>query len=221
MKKLVLLNHSWKDRRWNNRWLELHDSSPIPTLRYYLEDGEKEPINTISADQISDIVDVRDALSSRLDCSSASTFPSILDIISNDSEDLDFCVLINTKSEGLDRGREYIFRMASAGDLQSLVPVLQRVVKSLKASSESTSLIWRLQSRLRTIYEGAIFQLFVAVMIFANFGANIAQTQLNPQDGSSSASVLYAIDMTLTILFTVELIINFISSNVRPFLRDG
>jgi hypothetical protein len=221
VKKLVMLNQSWKDRRWNNRWLELHGNCTL-TLRYYLEDGGKEPINTISAHQIFDIVDVRHELRSRQDCSSVSALPSILDIISNDSEDLDFSVLITTRSDGLDRGREYLFRMASAADLQSFVPALQGVVESFhRESTELTSLIWRLRSRLRTIYEGNIFQLFVAVMIFANFGSNVAQTQLNPQDGSPPASVLYAIDLTLTILFTAELIINFMSSDIRPFLRDG
>jgi hypothetical protein len=217
VKKLVMLNHSWKDRRWNNRWLELHDCNP--TLRYYLEDGGKEPINTISAHQIFDIVDVRYELRSRQDCLLTSTFPSILDVISNDSEDLEFSVLIVTRSEELDRGREYLFRMASAADLQLFVPALRGVVESLKASTEITSLIWRL--RLRAFYEGTPFQLFVAVMIAANFGANIVQTQLNPQDGSQPATVLYAIDLTLTILFTVELMINFLSSDIRPFLRDG
>eukprot|EP00291_Cryptomonas_curvata_P003354 CAMPEP_0172179788 /NCGR_PEP_ID=MMETSP1050-20130122/16825_1 /TAXON_ID=233186 /ORGANISM="Cryptomonas curvata, Strain CCAP979/52" /LENGTH=221 /DNA_ID=CAMNT_0012852735 /DNA_START=327 /DNA_END=988 /DNA_ORIENTATION=- len=111
--------------------------------------------------------------------------------------------------------------MASAADLQSFVPALRGVVESLKVSTELTSLIWRLRIRLRTIYEGNLFQLFVAVMIFANFGSNVAQTQLNPQDGTPPASVLYAIDLTLTILFTAELIMNFMSSDIRPFLRDG
>ena len=238
VQKLVVADGCWKERRWNDRWLEAHSDSPtsdIPTEICYYTQDRSNLIHRILSQDILSIQEIEDAqLLETMDRSlsfKAAKFsageisppfnnlqPTLRSLVVNHREDfqeIQFSFLIKPNSHG----DEYLFKTRSAEELRTWVDAIRKmIVASVPARSTPVS---KFVAQARFLYQSKIFQVGVALMININFAVNIFETQSNPAAGSYEGQILVTFDLVLSILFAVELCINFVTTaSLHEFLSD-
>jgi hypothetical protein len=140
-------------------------------------------------------------------------------------------MMIHTKSEGHNAGRKYCLRVsADTADFAALLAKMRwLVVQAKRAALEQT---WRAKfhrSRLlvQSMFVSSTWQLFVSLLIFANFLANAIEAQyklsLANDDGTPTAlgQTLIHLDSFFTWVFTFELLLNLYAHWKDKFVKDG
>ena len=105
------------------------------------------------------------------------------------------------------------------------VKQLQRAIGNalLVHRREQTSLLGRIQIRLKRVYDGDLIQFGVVGIIIANFLANVVEYELMSTE-PDTVQLFNDLDLSFTIIFTVELVANMIAHADMlplPFLGDG
>jgi hypothetical protein len=73
----------------------------------------------------------------------------------------------------------------------------------------------------KQIFDLPITRWVFATVIFLSFVSDVAQAQLLPEDRSHLETIFSAFEVTFTIIFLFELVWNFVSNFLQPFLNDG
>ncbi|MGB1603982.1 MAG: ion transporter, partial [Promethearchaeia archaeon] len=114
-----------------------------------------------------------------------------------------------------------------AVDVVQLIETVEALVVAATNRERPSKLIERTRHKARMLFRSLPFQMFVALLILANFFANAYEAQMNGRlvtdDGlpSRTAKVLKTADLFFTIIFTVELLINMYAHLFWAFVRDG
>ena len=114
-----------------------------------------------------------------------------------------------------------------AVDVVQLIETVEALVVAATNRERPSKLIERTRHMARMLFRSFPFQMFVALLILANFFANAYEAQMNGRlvtdDGlpSHTAKVLKTADLFFTIIFTVELLINMYAHLFWAFVRDG
>ena len=85
----------------------------------------------------------------------------------------------------------------------------------------SKSAFQRMQDVVRAWYISNPVQILVAILIFANFIINAAQSELLPEPGTSEDMFFTMFDNFFTACFTAELIVNLVANWFWPFFTDA
>ena len=122
-------------------------------------------------------------------------------------------------------GRIQIFHADSDTDCQEWVKQLQQAIANalLVHRREQTSLLGRIQMRMKRVYDGDLIQFVVVGIIIANFMANVVEYELMSTE-PDTVQRFNDLDLSFTIIFTVELVANMIAHADMlplPFLGDG
>jgi hypothetical protein len=219
VQKLVLANGSWKDRRWNERWLEANiDTGPnvVPTEVKYFTKQHGFLINVISAEDIHDVIAIIDELNQK---ASENDFPKSSPLLSlvmdklpdDDRDELQFAFLIQCKPEGSAVGKEFLFKVNSEQELRSWVSLFLAMKSSVKPMEPSR--LKPVLNALRTVHRSYYYQAAMALVIYLNFIVCVVGAQLNPIPGSSDDQMLERFDIALTWVFTADLLLNLATSS--------
>mmetsp|Transcript_79515 Transcript_79515/g.213093 ORF Transcript_79515/g.213093 Transcript_79515/m.213093 type:complete len:286 (+) Transcript_79515:53-910(+) len=249
VKKLVVIDGCWKERRWNDRWLKAHseiEGSTRASEIWYCSDDSTKLIRRIPADEIRSIHPIEGptnicrnengtpngthTVSHHAEVSVADEPPAssrensplwgMIQSSLDDIDDLRDCFLLRTVAKGSGREKEYLFKTKSPQELSTWVNVVTRMLADAEIKKHPRALT-RIRSFLRSVYRSNPFQLSVAILIALNFAANIFETQTNPDQGSPNAIMLANFYLTLSILFAIELGFNFlVSESVKSFCKD-
>jgi hypothetical protein len=233
VKKFVVLDGRWKDRRWNDRWLEADPTGatgdpPIPTEICYYSEDRRKLINRIICRDITSIRAIGEEIETQNSFKSETIIQSqvisgihdkqasqdslLWSVVLNNCENLEelqFSFLISTDPKGGNRGKEYLFKTNSADEMRAWVTLINRI---MSLNSMPTQRFSQIRQTLRRAYKSNPFQIGVALMIYINFATNIVAVQINPDPGEDSGQVLAVFDLVLSILFAVELGINICTS---------
>jgi hypothetical protein len=114
--------------------------------------------------------------------------------------------------EGDDKGRIHYFNAASEQECLKWTMALQEATANARKKylSASTSVWARTEIKLRSIYNSDLVQFTVVGIIIANFLANVVEFELMSEDPAVMQR-FDNMDLTFTILFTLELIVNLIA----------
>ena len=137
--------------------------------------------------------------------------------------DMDAVFIVRMKAEdGVSDGRPYSFRARSQEEKEDWIREIKSAVhRGRQKRLAQASILQRIQRSARRVYASSPFQSLVAVLIIANFIANAAQSELQPDAGSSQERIFSYIDMAFTFIFLLELLINLTAHWLWPFWRDG
>uniref|UniRef100_A0A6U5BNI5 EF-hand domain-containing protein n=1 Tax=Hemiselmis andersenii TaxID=464988 RepID=A0A6U5BNI5_HEMAN len=125
---------------------------------------------------------------------------------------------IITQLEGHNSGRTYRFRPPSS-TVHGWLHDLQ--MQSIAAIEHKNSKIRKYRRIIRHLYAGGYVQLVIATMIIMNFLMLCAESQLQPDDGDQIYKNIQALDLTFTVIFTVELFVNAVIHWFYPFINNG
>lgn len=114
--------------------------------------------------------------------------------------------------EGDDNGRIHYFNAASEQECLKWTKALKEATANARKKylSASTSVWARTEIKLRSIYNSDLVQFTVVGIIIANFLANVVEFELMSEDPAVMQR-FDNMDLTFTILFTLELIVNLIA----------
>ena len=221
VQKLVL-DGAWRDRRWNDRWLEVTatEGVNVPNELLYAKNKGGNVIGRISANHISQV----QIVSRQLDDSkvsehsqsvgNGSSRPSLLNTVICNCEDfreMQNCFLVSTDPLGNGRGKEYLFKTKSKSEAEGWVRIIENMKLSVQPLPRTAYANFR--HHIRVAYKSKGFQVLSALMIFFNFITNVVAAQNNPDVGSSQDRILTDIDTFLTAFFSFELVVNVYTSN--------
>jgi hypothetical protein len=230
VQKLVL-DGPWRDRRWNDRWLEVTASEGvnIGNELLYAKNRGGNVIGRIAAHHISEV----QIVSMQSDDSKLSeeclqddrepSRPSLLSTVMRNCEDfreMQNCFLIITDPLGNGRGKEYLFKTRSKSEAEGWVQIIDNMKQSVQPLPSTAYAMFR--KRIRAAYKSNVFQIFVALMIYLNLMTNVVSAQTNPDPGSEQDIILSNIDIFLTSFFTFELALNVYTANtfISEFVPD-
>ena len=136
---------------------------------------------------------------------------------------------IQTIAGGVNCGRRYCFQIeGSASELEQLVKVLTQIAaRQRKQAIMKHSFFWRSRMLVRSIFTSFPFQATVALLIVINFFLNAFEAQLAGSlvttDGSVSNTQRYLnlLDLSFTMAFTFELLLNLYAHWFHEFAADG
>ena len=136
---------------------------------------------------------------------------------------------IQTIAGGVNCGRRYSFQIeGSASELEQLVKVLTQIAaRQRKQAIMKHSFFWRSRMLVRSIFTSFPFQATVALLIVINFFLNAFEAQLAGSlvttDGSVSNTQRYLnlLDLSFTMAFTFELLLNLYAHWFHEFAADG
>mmetsp|Transcript_52361 Transcript_52361/g.109235 ORF Transcript_52361/g.109235 Transcript_52361/m.109235 type:complete len:514 (-) Transcript_52361:54-1595(-) len=132
-----------------------------------------------------------------------------------------------TEGDGYNSGRQYIIQARNEQEHKKIIKDLTRLSKLATDKFLAKSQFEKAQEITRHYYKSTSFQIFVAVLIVANFAATATDAQLGPagldnSDGSKNGVGLFLqdLDSAFTAIFTVELLINMFAHWFMPFFSD-
>lgn len=154
-----------------------------------------------------------------------------------------FAFEVQTADHGYNSGRSYYFGTQTKEARSVWVSRLQDAVMACKKRklAEENSKLAMAQIRCKRFYDSTFLQGVVAFLIFGNFVANVAQSEMQPTPGSSADSSFTSLDTFFTglhhisenaplpflhvnfqsAIFALELCINLFSNWFWPFFTDG
>ena len=225
VKKFVVLDGRWKDRRMNDLWLEADPTGasgsdpPIPIEMCYYSEDRRKLINRIICRDITSIraigeeikihnsfkseTRVQSPVTSGIHSKHASPNSLLWSVVLNNCdnlEELQFSFLITTDPKGGNRGKEYLFKTNSADEMRAWVTLINRI---MSLNFMPTQRFSQIRATVRRAYKSNTFQIGVALMIYINFATNIVAVQINPDPDDDAGQVLAVFDLVLSILFAV------------------
>ena len=118
-------------------------------------------------------------------------------------------------------------KLLCTGDLIQCIDCLVRGAKVSMQDNSLCSIFGRSRARAKIIFNSPPFQSSVAILLVANFCANLIEAQmagtLVDENGSPTQAqrILDLADLTFTSLFTAELSLNLYAHLFREFVSDG
>jgi hypothetical protein len=111
-----------------------------------------------------------------------------------------FAFEVQTSDYGYNSGRSYYFGTRSKEERGMWVSKMQDTITAskLKRQAEENSRWTLAQIRCKRFYDSDLLQGCVAFLIFGNFVANVAQSELQPTPGSSADSSFTSVDTFFT-----------------------
>ena len=136
-------------------------------------------------------------------------------------------MIILTAPDGHNSGRAYVHHLPP-DSAQRWFDYLTRYVRKAKRREHTrqldqqfgTNKFLRYRALAREMYESTPFQLFIAFLIVSSFACDIGDAQFLPSDGSTLSKFFQRVDISITVLFLLELLLNlFAHSNdwFKPF----
>ena len=218
VRKLVVANGSWLDRRWNDRWLEpdLNSGGSIPTEIRYFTKHKGNLINVITAEDVLDVIALSDVIKEgktrNQNLESSQLFSVAVKLLQErQSEELQFTFLIQCKPQGNAPGKEYLFKASSEEDMRSWVGLFLAMKSSIKP--KDSNILEEFLHTLRVAHRSQRYQALMALIIYLNFIVCVVGAQLNPDPNSNANTVLNRFDVALTWAFTADLVINLATSD--------
>ena len=132
-------------------------------------------------------------------------------------EEIKMCFFISTLARGSRRGKEYLFKAKTAEDMQMWLAVIDKIRSTSQAKENMLS---KTRKYCRWLYTSKPFEITVAVMIYINFGVIVLEKQMLPGPDSELEVVISTFYTILTILFALELLLNFYVTKFSVFYRD-
>jgi len=140
-------------------------------------------------------------------------------------------IVITTIEGGHNAGKTYIHRVPES-DAQAWLEALTSAVNEAKALAHKKELELKyghskysmVRAKSKMLYEAEGFQMLTAFFILCAFALDICESQFLPVQGSRSGFIFFILDAILTVLFTLELMLNiFAHSNngFEPFYSKG
>ena len=111
-----------------------------------------------------------------------------------------FAFEVQTEDDGYNSGRSYYFGTRDKEERGLWISRLQDAIiacKKKKLAEESTAFDIA-QIRCKRFYNSDFLQGIVAFLIFGNFVANVAQSEMQPTPGSSADSAFTSLDTFFT-----------------------
>jgi hypothetical protein len=130
------------------------------------------------------------------------------------------CVFqIVERVEELNSKVRYSLRAATRQDAKSMIRAIKEAKDRKMNSIQAT--ILRTQKRLQA-FRSKYEQLgIMAFCLTLNFVLDVAQAEMQPTDGSPASIAFLRFDAVFTIIFTLDLALNFLSSHPLAFIRAG
>uniref|UniRef100_A0A7S0QNQ4 EF-hand domain-containing protein n=1 Tax=Cryptomonas curvata TaxID=233186 RepID=A0A7S0QNQ4_9CRYP len=134
-----------------------------------------------------------------------------------------FAFEVQTTDHGYNSGRSYYFGTRSKEERGLWVSKMQDTITAskLKRQAEENSRWTLAQIHCKRFYDSDFLQGCVAFLIFSNFVANVAQSELQPIAGSFADSSFTNVDTFFTAIFALELCVNLFANWFWPFFCDG
>lgn len=135
-------------------------------------------------------------------------------------ESRDFVVC--TARAGMHRGRQYHFRTPSILEREQWLVSVGRIMQRYRDRPVvPVSDLERIRGRVHWFYVGDRCQILVAALIMLNFALNIVQAAFAGMGPASPLSGVFdEVDLTFTIIFSIELSVNMFATMVRGFVCD-
>jgi hypothetical protein len=129
--------------------------------------------------------------------------------------------MIQTVGNGNNAGRLFIFRAKTAEILDECLQHIEACSVAAKRK-QKFEIRWNaFQTAAERIVTSMPVQVLVAVAIFMSFSVSVLEVQLHPKGGSDLDVVLGNIDLTMTVFFIVELLLNMTAYWFWRFWGDG
>jgi voltage-gated sodium channel len=148
-----------------------------------------------------------------------------------DTNSQEIHIVIRTVEGGHNSGRSYVYRPEHASaqewlDLLLLYSNKERHKKgALDLKEEYGSGVFYYRALLGRFYESNAFQMWTACLIISGFLVDMLEAQILPEDGTTIALRFTYFDWALTVMFTVELLMNFCANSApdkfRQLIRSG
>jgi hypothetical protein len=133
---------------------------------------------------------------------------------------------VSTAPGGYNSGRLYVLRTVQFNkgniDARTLAGTLKPLINS--AINERAALLtpWsHRQFLLKSFYDTTFLQIIVCLLIAGNFVANVVEKQIRPVKGSDDYTRFENLELSFTIMFACELLLNAAANWWKPFINDG
>lgn len=135
-----------------------------------------------------------------------------------------YIVLVKTARDGHNAGRTYQLRVRTLEHGQDMVKQLNKVIDDA-LTKPGDGILAKTRRKAKAFYEGDTVQMFVAFLIVTAFICSIASAEilpdLSPEELKGAESVLDQIEFVYTILFTIELALNFFANYFVAFFKSS
>ncbi len=119
--------------------------------------------------------------------------------------------VIHTSAGGRSCGKKYWIRAPTERSCKDWMTTIVQEADRVKALNHQSDFA-RFQARCARFYRSKNIQNVSAFMIFCSFALNITENQLRPEEGTSTFRTLTGLNITFTILFTLEVLFNLFGS---------
>ncbi len=110
---------------------------------------------------------------------------------------------------------------APALDMALWVKELAEIMKRDLALTNRMQILEGIKRVSKQIFDLPITRWVFATLIFLSFVSDVAQAQILPDEGSHLETVFSVLETVFTLIFLFELVWNFVSNFLQPFLNDG
>jgi len=138
-----------------------------------------------------------------------------------DGVDRSLCFDIVTEPNGYNCGRTYIFHAETNLGALEWVRDVQHAWETALFTASNLGAIGHFRLKVEIFASKGLFQSLMVLFILGNFVLNVVQAELKLVEGTYWAEVLDSIEVTLTILFAIELSINMFALWFWRFWSDG
>ena len=130
---------------------------------------------------------------------------------------------------GYNSGRTYyLAHIRTVGTSQSDTESVDAWIQCLRTEKEKLNKKQRMaknvlafQGKLAKIFDSALFQGFMALLILMNFILSAVQLQIHPESGTQMYRNFENVDLLFTLIFTAELVLNLLAHWFWPFWSSG
>ena len=144
-----------------------------------------------------------------------------------DAGETEVHLVVSTVEKGHNSGRVYIHVLPN-DDVQNWLDNLTHWTKEAKRRKLTQDIIdahghsgfSMMRAKTKRVYNSVTFSCLMAALILFGFLLDIADSQILPEPGTPEESMFYWIDVVVTVLFTLELLINLLAHSeecFRPF----
>jgi len=131
---------------------------------------------------------------------------------------------IRTEVQGCMDGKKILMRCDDHQECTQWVQLLKHHSRYAKREREreiAGTKFRMLQRKVKDVYDAQWCQGLVAVLILISFILNIANAEIVPDEGTATFDFFENADMALTLIFLVELLINYFANAFMAFWEDG
>ena len=133
-------------------------------------------------------------------------------------------LVMGTVEDGHNSGRSYIYRV-SPSYAQEWLDVLylhwrqarDRERKKILFDKYGDSNFSYFRALVKMFYQSKSFQSFAAILIAGAFIVDVCEAQLLPEENTTMANTFFMMDLSISVLFTLELMLNLFSHSEKRF----